>query len=90
MQPAEWISRHREALALGAILIVAAALRCIALGELSVWHDEWTTILLGLQRTPGGMFRLLAQIDATRAPLHPLLLQAGCGCSEARRRRPGP
>jgi hypothetical protein len=72
---AAWISRHCEAIALGAILIVAAALRCIALGDLSIWHDEWTTILLGLQRTPGGMVRLLSQIDATRAPLHPLLLQ---------------
>jgi mannosyltransferase len=75
MQEAAWISRHREALALGAILVVAAALRCIGLGDLSIWHDEWTTILLGLQRTPGDMVRLLARIDATRAPLHPLLLQ---------------
>jgi uncharacterized membrane protein len=70
-----WISRNREPLALGAILVIAAALRFISLGTLSVWHDEWTTILLGLERTPVGMVRLLEHIDATRAPFHPLLLQ---------------
>jgi mannosyltransferase len=70
-----WVSRHFEALALGAILGVAAALRVIDLGALSLWHDEWTTILLGLERTPGSMIRLLPHLDATRAPLHPLMLQ---------------
>ncbi|MBX6313457.1 MAG: glycosyltransferase family 39 protein, partial [Isosphaeraceae bacterium] len=64
-----------HAAALAAILMVAAALRLWDLGRLSLWYDEVITMRLARQPDPAALIRLLGQIDATRAPLHPLLLQ---------------
>lgn len=58
------------------ILVVASALRFADLGGLSLWFDEVVTMRLARQPDPAALLRLLHQTDATRAPLHPLLLQA--------------
>jgi len=71
---------------LGAILALAAGLRAWKLGELSFWYDEVVTMRLASAPTPAALFDRLFQIDATRAPLHPLLLQSWIalfGTSEA-------
>jgi 4-amino-4-deoxy-L-arabinose transferase-like glycosyltransferase len=60
---------------LAAILVVAAALRFAHLGRLSLWYDEVVSMRLARQPDPSALIRLLFQIDATRAPLHPLVLQ---------------
>ncbi|MDG3004416.1 glycosyltransferase family 39 protein [Paludisphaera mucosa] len=56
-------------------LLVAAGLRIYDLGAASFWYDEVVTMRLAETPTPAAMLRLLSEIDATRAPLHPLLLQ---------------
>ena len=58
-----------------AILGVAATLRFAGLGSHSLWYDEVVTMTLARQAGPAAMARALGEIDATRAPLHPLLLQ---------------
>jgi mannosyltransferase len=63
-------------LPLGAILLVASVLRLWHLGQSSLWYDEVVTMHLARTAGPAALLRLLRQIDATRAPLHPLLLQA--------------
>ena len=60
---------------LGAILVIAAVLRLFRLGESSLWYDEVVTMRLARTEGPAPLVRLLGQIDATRAPLHPLILQ---------------
>jgi len=67
--------RSRRVLALVLILAVAAGLRFWRLGELSFWYDEVVTMRLAQAPTPAILIDRLFQIDATRAPLHPLLLQ---------------
>ena len=57
------------------ILLVAAGLRLFHLGETSLWYDEIVTMRLARTRSPGQLLNRLGEIDATRAPLHPLLLQ---------------
>ena len=57
------------------ILAVAAGLRFWRLGQLSFWYDEVVTMRLAQAPTPRALIDRLMQIDATRAPLHPLLLQ---------------
>ncbi len=64
---------HR--LALLATIALAAILRLAWLGQESLWFDEIVTMRLARSAGAGAMFQLLEQIDATRAPLHPLLLQ---------------
>jgi hypothetical protein len=69
-----------------AIVLVAAATRFVQLGQLSFWYDEVVTMRLARAVSVRRLFELLLQIDATRAPLHPLLLHAWIrlfGSSEA-------
>jgi Dolichyl-phosphate-mannose-protein mannosyltransferase len=61
------------------ILAVAAGLRAWKLGQLSFWYDEVVTMRLAEAPTPAALIDRLFQIDATRAPLHPFLLQAWIG-----------
>lgn len=61
--------------ALGVVLVVATGLRFLHLGRPSLWYDEVVTMRLARTAGPAELLRLLAEIDATRAPLHPLLLQ---------------
>jgi len=64
----------RNALALGALLLLGAALRFWNLGAESFWHDEsWTWGLI--QGGPGDLVRRLAHFDA-HPPLYFLLVQA--------------
>lgn len=62
-------------LILAAVLIAAAGLRFAHLGQPSLWYDEVIPMRLARQATPAALMRLLFQIEATRAPLHPLVLQ---------------
>jgi mannosyltransferase len=57
------------------ILVIATLLRFVWLGRPSLWHDEIGAIELA--REPGlqALFRSLVELDATRAPLHPVVLQ---------------
>jgi 4-amino-4-deoxy-L-arabinose transferase-like glycosyltransferase len=54
-------------------------LRFAHLGRPSLWYDEVVTMRLARQPDPQAMVRLLMEIDATRAPLHPLLLHFWMG-----------
>jgi mannosyltransferase len=65
-----------SAVVIGAILLIASALRFAHLGRLSLWYDEVVPMRLARQQSPGSLLHLLFQIEATRAPLHPLVLQA--------------
>ena len=60
--------------ACAAIVLVATLLRLFQLGRLSFWYDEVVTMRLARAGSVRALFELLFQIDATRAPLHPLLL----------------
>jgi mannosyltransferase len=62
-------------LACAVIVVVAALLRFYELGRLSFWYDEVVTMRLAETANPVALVERLFQIDATRAPLHPLLLQ---------------
>jgi len=62
--------------ACAAIVFIAALLRFVQLGWLSFWYDEVVTMRLARAAGPSALIERLFQIDATRAPLHPLLLQA--------------
>jgi mannosyltransferase len=62
---------------LAAILLIASILRLHRLGQSTLWYDEVVTMRLARTHSPLELLRLLRKIDATRAPLHPLLLQ-GC------------
>jgi hypothetical protein len=71
---------------LACVLIASAVLRAWDLGRLSLWYDEVVTVRLARADGPAALLRLLHRIDATRAPLHPLLLQGWVklfGASEA-------
>ncbi len=63
------------ALPLTAILLLASMLRMVHLGQSSLWYDEIVTMRLARTESPPALLRLLDQIDATRAPLQPFLLQ---------------
>ena len=68
------------------IALVAAGLRFYQLGRLSFWYDEVVTMRLARAASPRELLDRLFEIDATRAPLHPLLLQVWLrvfGTSEA-------
>ncbi len=56
-------------------MAVAAALRLVRLGRGSFWYDEVVTIRLARTANPSALLRLMSEIDASRAPLHPLILQ---------------
>ncbi|WP_148592195.1 glycosyltransferase family 39 protein [Aquisphaera giovannonii] len=69
-------ARHRAwYAALSLSLVVGALFRGWDLGLLSFWYDEVVTMRLARAPSPGALLDLLSRIDATRAPLHPLLLQ---------------
>jgi 4-amino-4-deoxy-L-arabinose transferase-like glycosyltransferase len=68
-------SRHGQWLTVLGILVLATVLRAWNLGELSFWYDEVVTMRLARSPSIPALFDRLFQIDATRAPLHPLLLQ---------------
>jgi hypothetical protein len=67
--------KYGELFFLVAILLVAAGARLYQLGQSSLWYDEVVTMRLARTDNPAAMLTLLSEIDATRAPLHPLLLQ---------------
>ncbi len=67
---------HRRTIYLLAIMVIASAVRLYHLDQSSLWYDEVVTMRLARTENPAALIRLLNQIDATRAPLHPLLLQA--------------
>ncbi len=56
------------------ILAVAFGLRFWHLDHWSLWYDEVITMRLAQAPGPSAMFDLIRRIDATRAPLFPLLL----------------
>ena len=57
------------------LFLIAVVLRIRGLDRYSLWHDEVVTMRLATTANPAAMIRLLDQIDGTRAPLHPLILQ---------------
>ena len=57
------------------VLLIASVLRLYHLGQSSLWYDEVVTMRLAQTESARSLLRLLDQIDATRAPLHPLLLR---------------
>ena len=75
-------SQHRPRWALpvilhlGVIVLVAAGLRLWGLDSTSLWYDEVVTMRVARTAGPAALIELLDQIDGTRAPLHPLVLQA--------------
>ena len=56
------------------ILAVAFGLRLWRLDHWSLWYDEVVTMRLARAPGPSAMLDLIRRIDATRAPLFPLLL----------------
>ena len=66
---------NRGSVLLVVILSVASLVRLFHLGQSSFWYDEVVTMRLAQTESPTALLRLLRQIDATRAPVHPLLLQ---------------
>ena len=64
---------------LAANVAVAAGLRGYDLGRLSFWYDEVVTMRLARAGSPAALIERLFRIDATRAPLHPLLLEGWVG-----------
>ncbi len=71
--------RDGARLALIVILCVAAGPRFFELGRLSFWYDEVVSLRLARAGGPAGLFKRLFEIDATRAPVHPLLLSGWIG-----------
>jgi mannosyltransferase len=61
-QPA--VSRRRSALALGALTVLAAALRFALIGHQGYWFDEGNTVLL-VHFSPGKMLGLIPQTEST-------------------------
>lgn len=70
-----WQLNHRV-ITLIAILAFGSVLRLYHLGQSSLWYDEVVTMRLAKVVNPPAFITLLRQIDATRAPLHPLILHA--------------
>jgi uncharacterized membrane protein len=61
-------------IALLLILTVAASLRFYEIGRSSLWFDEVVTMRQAREPSPSALLASL-KADATRAPLHPILLQ---------------
>jgi mannosyltransferase len=61
---------------LGVILLVALTVRLRDLDRTSLWYDEVITMRVARADNPSALIARLDQLDGTRAPLHPLLLQA--------------
>src|SRR5208283_2335288 len=73
--PEPWIHRAAVTGHLLLVLLVAVVLRIRGLDRYSLWYDEVVTMRLARTANPTALIRLLDQIDGTRAPLHPLILQ---------------
>ena len=69
----------RDAIVLGAIAVVGAALRFIAIGDLSFWSDEVVTMMLAKRDGLASLLDAIQHWDATRAVLHPYLLHQWIG-----------
>ncbi len=69
------MSKHRYTVIMLGILALASFLRFAWLGHVSFWHDEIGAIELAREPGPRALIRSLIELDATRAPLHPLMLQ---------------
>jgi hypothetical protein len=67
--------RWRRHVILIAITLLAAGLRAAHLDRPSLFYDEVVVMQLATQPDPAALLRRLPDIDATRAPLHPLVLQ---------------
>ena len=67
--------RTFDACVCAAIALVASGLRFYRLGQLSFWYDEVVTMRLARSASVGELINRLFEIDATRAPLHPFVLQ---------------
>lgn len=67
--------RRARAALLAAVVCLAAVLNGWGLGRSSLWYDEVVTVRLARTDGPAELVRLLGEIDAARAPLHPLALQ---------------
>jgi mannosyltransferase len=65
-----------DAIPLGVILLAALTLRVWDLDFTSLWYDEVITMRVARADNPLALIAQLDQLDGTRAPLHPLLLQA--------------
>ncbi len=61
------------------ILLVAAGLRGFELGRLSLWFDEVVSMRVARAPGLGPLLTELRASDATRAPLHPIVLKAWLG-----------
>jgi mannosyltransferase len=68
-------ARALDAWACAGIALVAAGLRFYRLGRQSFWYDEVVTLRLARAGSARELINRLFEIDATRAPLHPFLLQ---------------
>jgi uncharacterized membrane protein len=66
--------RHRVALL--ATTLLAAVLRLAYIDRPSLFYDEVIVMQLATEPGPRALLKRLPELDATRAPLHPLLLQA--------------
>jgi hypothetical protein len=66
---------HRQGLALLACLALAASLRFVDLGAANVWEDEAVAYKTARLDGPSALLKNLIATDATRAPLHLLILQ---------------
>jgi hypothetical protein len=64
-----------RAATLGAILLLAAVLRLAHIDRPSLFYDEVIVMQLATAPGPLALLKRLPDLDATRAPLHPLLLQ---------------
>jgi mannosyltransferase len=64
---------HRAAMI--AIVLLATVLRVAYLDRPSLFYDEIIVLDMASQPGPAALVRLLEETDATRAPLHPLILQ---------------
>ncbi len=62
-------------LVLSSILLVAAVLRSVHLGRLSLWYDEVVTLRVARASSWSDLIALLIRIDATDAPLFPAVLR---------------
>jgi mannosyltransferase len=67
--------RIADGVQLGVILLVALTLRLWDLDRTSLWYDEVITMRVARAANPAALIARLDQLDGTRAPLHPLLLQ---------------
>ena len=67
--------RDPSVLSVAGILLVSAGLRLWEIDRTSLWYDEVVTMRVARSGSVPELLATLNQIDGTRAPLHPLLLQ---------------